>query len=116
MRLLKLAFWIGLVVLLLPSDEAQQAKIYQNASYAIERATTFCDRNARTCDTASSVWAVFLKKLEIAARMGYDLATSAGNREESARYEPASVPQVRVLQQREPQPYRPDEQAAPWRR
>ena len=109
MRLLKMAFWFGLVILLIPSDEAQQAKLYQNASVAIERATTFCDRNARSCEVASAAWGVFVKKLEIAARMGYDLATSA-SREEAA-YQPATYPAA-------PAPYRPaarDGEPAPWR-
>ena len=46
MGLLRLAFGAGLVVLLMPSDEAQQAKLYQNASYAVDRAVTFCEISA----------------------------------------------------------------------
>ena len=49
MFFVKLAFWLGVVVLLLPSDEQQQARLYGNATTAVERVTTFCDRNARTC-------------------------------------------------------------------
>lgn len=113
MRLLKLAFWLGLVVLLMPSDEAQQARIYQNAAAALEKATTFCDRNARTCDTANAVWTVFVKKLEFAARMGYELATSSGRNEDGARYEPAALPSAHVLPQ--PRSLRPDDQAPAWR-
>jgi hypothetical protein len=94
MGLLRLAFGAGLVVLLMPSDEAQQAKLYQNASYAVDRAVTFCDRNARTCETAGTVWDVFVRKLEFAVRMGYDLATSQSREDAQAppRYEPASAP------------------------
>lgn len=110
MRLLKLAFWLGLVVLLLPSDEAQQARIYQSAASAIERATTFCDRNVRACDVANAAWTVFVKKLETAARIGYDLATS--DRDGPARFEPAALPADRApparpgLRQDEPAPWR----------
>ena len=110
MRLLKMAFWFGLLILLIPSDEAQQAKLYQNASVAIERATTFCDRNARSCEVASAAWGVFVKKVEIAARMGYDLATSATR--EEASYQPAAAYPPAPL------PYRPaarDGEPAPWR-
>lgn len=113
MRLLKWAFWLGLLVLLMPSDEAQQTRMYQNASAAIERATTFCDRNARVCDTASAAWGVFVKKLEVAARMGYDLATSAGSNDGPARFEPATYPSDRP-QYRSSLPS--DPQTPAWRR
>lgn len=83
MGLLRVAFGVGLVVLLLPSDEGQQQRLYQNASYAVERATTFCDRNARTCETASSAWSVFVRKVEFGAKLVYDMATSS-SREDSA--------------------------------
>ncbi|MDX2201513.1 MAG: hypothetical protein NW223_02085 [Hyphomicrobiaceae bacterium] len=90
MGLLRVAFGAGLVVLLMPSDEGQQQRLYQNASYAVDRAVTFCDRNAKTCETAGNVWDVFVRKLEFAVRMGYDLATSAGKEEGQTPYvEPA---------------------------
>ncbi len=91
MGLLRLAFGAGLVVLLMPSDEAQQARLYENASYAVDRAVTFCDRNARTCETANGVWNMFVKKLEFAARMGYDLATTSRDEPQGPRYEPAAA-------------------------
>lgn len=91
MGLLRVALGAGLVVLMMPSDEAQQQRLYQNASYAVDRAVTFCDRNAHTCETAGNVWSVFVRKLEFAARMGYDLATSAGkeDRQQGPYVEPA---------------------------
>lgn len=113
MRLLKWAFWLGLLVLLMPSDEAQQQRMYQNASSAIERATTFCERNARVCETAGTAWGVFVKKLEIAARMGYDLATSAGSNDGPVRFEPANLPAERPAYRPAP----PAEEYVPaWRR
>ena len=73
MFFVKLAFWLGVVVLLLPSDEQQQARLYGNATTAVERVTTFCDRNARTCTMGAEAWSTFLKKAEFGARLVGDL-------------------------------------------
>jgi hypothetical protein len=73
MSLLRLAFWLGLLVLLLPSDPQQQARLYAAATAMVERAAGFCDRNARTCAVGGEVWAIFLKKAEFALRLVGDL-------------------------------------------
>ena len=78
MFLIRLAFWLGVVVLLLPTDTQQQARVYNTAVTAIERATTFCDRNPRTCTVAGEAWAAFLKKAEFGARLLGDLIASGG--------------------------------------
>jgi hypothetical protein len=76
MFLIRLTFWFALVVLLLPADEHQQARLYASATAAVERATSFCDRNQRTCAMGSQLWAAFLKKAEFGLRMALDLASS----------------------------------------
>jgi hypothetical protein len=78
MFLIRAAFWTGLVVLLLPTDERQQARLFGAATTAVERVTTFCDRNTRTCEVGSEVWAAFLKKAEFGARMAFELITTRG--------------------------------------
>jgi len=74
MFVLRLAFWLGVIVLLLPADEQQQARLYGTATSAFERATTFCERNAETCTTASEAWSTFRKKAEFGAKLVRDLA------------------------------------------
>lgn len=84
MLIIRLAFWLGLVVLLLPADEEQQVRLYRTATTSVERVTTFCDRNAKTCATAVSMWSTFLKKAEFGARLAVDVVTSrTGAAEES---------------------------------
>jgi len=78
MFLIRMAFWLGLVVLLLPTDERQQARLYHTALATVERATTFCERNAQACTVAAQLWATFLKKAEFGARMAIDLMSSGG--------------------------------------
>jgi hypothetical protein len=93
MFLIRAAFWIGLVVLLLPTDERQQARLYGTAVATVERVTTFCERNPQTCATGADLWATFLKKAEFGARIAIDLVTSNGRREAETREraEPAST-------------------------
>jgi hypothetical protein len=78
MSLLRLAFWLALLVLLLPTDAAQQARFTSFAGTALERLTTFCDRNTRTCDAAAAVWATFLRKAEFGIRLVGDLLGAGG--------------------------------------
>jgi Family of unknown function (DUF5330) len=93
MFFIRVAFWLGLVVLLLPTDERQQARVYGTAVSTVERVVTFCDRNAQACAAGAEVWATFVKKAEFGARMAIDLASSGGRKDEdtaSPRVQPSS--------------------------
>jgi hypothetical protein len=80
MSLLRLAFWLGLLVLLLPTDAQQQARFTSFAQNAMDRLTGFCDRNGRTCSAGSEVWATFLRKAEFGVRLVGDLLGAGGRR------------------------------------
>ncbi|SRR5581483_11049108 len=82
MFLIRVAFWLGLVVLLLPTDERQQARLYGTAVATVERVSTFCDRNPQACALGAEVWATFLRKAEFGARMAMDLVTASARRDE----------------------------------
>jgi hypothetical protein len=84
MFLIRLMFWLGFVVLLLPADERQQARLYASAAAALERASTFCERNERTCAVGAELWASFLKKAEFGLRMAFDLAGSSARKDGDA--------------------------------
>ncbi len=88
MFFIKLAFWLGVIVLLMPTDAQQQARLYTTATAAVERATTFCDRNATTCAKAAETWATFLKKAEFGARLVGDLISSSGRQSPDAAQPP----------------------------
>ena len=94
MFLIRLAFWLGLVVLVLPTDEGQQARLYQTTVATVERVATFCDRNAGVCAAGTEFWATFVKKAEFGARMAVDLMSASGRKEEAVkpvRVEPANA-------------------------
>ncbi|MGE0768633.1 MAG: DUF5330 domain-containing protein [Hyphomicrobiaceae bacterium] len=73
MFLIRSAFWIALIIWLIPSDPAKQAQMYETASNAIHRAATFCDRNASLCESAGNYWGIFKDKAAVGARMVGDL-------------------------------------------
>jgi hypothetical protein len=73
MFIIRSAFWLALIVMLLPSDPKEQARLYQTASHAVHHAVTFCDRNVQLCREAEGHWEVFKGKLAVGARMAADL-------------------------------------------
>ncbi len=68
-------FWLSLVVLVLPTDQQQQAKLYATVSNAAHQVATFCDRNKDLCTKGAEHWVTFRTKLEFGARMAIDVAT-----------------------------------------
>ena len=68
MFLFRIVFWLAVVVMLLPTEERQQAKLYETAAVTVERLATFCDRNASACAAGAEAWSAFLKKAEFGAR------------------------------------------------
>jgi hypothetical protein len=78
MSFMRLAFWLALLILLLPTDAAQQARLSNFATAAMERFTSFCDRNGRTCSTGGDLWSTFLRKAEFGVRLVGDLLGAGG--------------------------------------
>lgn len=75
MFLIRSAFWLFLLVMILPSEPAEQARLYQTASHALHQAATFCDRNAAICAEAEAQWVIFRRKLAVGTQMASDLVS-----------------------------------------
>jgi hypothetical protein len=84
MSMLRLAFWLALLVLLLPTDAQQQARFSNFATNAMQRLTTFCDRNSTSCTVGEQAWSTFVKKAEFGVRLVGDLL-GAGGRQMAAQ-------------------------------
>jgi hypothetical protein len=74
MALIRTVIVVGAVIALLPSDRAQQERLQQAAVDAAQWTITYCDRNAKSCETAAAAWNVFKAKAEFAAGVAYDVA------------------------------------------
>jgi hypothetical protein len=88
--LIRTAFWLMIVVLLLPTDDQQRSEVYGTAQAAVNDVATFCDRNPDTCARGKDAFAVFVQKAQFGARMLMDLIQNkTGGSEEFA---PAGEP------------------------
>jgi hypothetical protein len=75
MFLIRVTFWLALIVLLLPTDQRAQERLYTTASEMAHRVATFCDRNATVCSRGGEYWAVFKQKLDFGAKLAYEIAS-----------------------------------------
>ncbi len=69
MFLIRTAFWLMIIILLLPTDGQQQSKVYGTAEATVKDVVTFCDRNPDTCTTGRDAFEVLVHKAEFGARM-----------------------------------------------
>lgn len=73
MAILRNIIVLGAVVAILPTDQAQQARFYDQAASAVRWTVTFCDRNATLCAEGQAMWTTFVKKAEFGAGVAYNL-------------------------------------------
>lgn len=95
--LIRAAFWLMIIVLLLPTDAQQRSEVYGTAQAAVNDVATFCDRNPETCARGKDAFSVFVQKAQFGARMLMDLIngrTESGEEAPSSEarslFEPAS--------------------------
>ena len=78
--LIRTAFWLSVVVLLLPADpqtgdEAPRVNAIEAltaARTAVTDLSAFCDRNPQVCATGSTAFQIFTQKVRYGAHMLYD--------------------------------------------
>ncbi|MCB1547671.1 MAG: DUF5330 domain-containing protein [Hyphomicrobiaceae bacterium] len=69
MGLLRLTFWLALIVAILPTDKDRQAQVISAFSSGTTWVLTFCDRNGEACKKGSEAWQVFKTKAEFGGRL-----------------------------------------------
>ena len=94
MFLIRTTLLLGLGVLVLPTDEASQARVYNGAKTAMSWTYTFCDRNPATCVHGREAWAVFVKKAEFGVKMAFDLISERNQQAAVIPTPPPTVPTV----------------------
>ena len=75
MFLVRVAFWLSLIILLMPTEERPQARLSGTAAAAVEHAATFCERNPSTCAAGAELWAMYLRKAEFALQLATRLVS-----------------------------------------
>lgn len=87
MFLIRTAFWLSLLILLLPTDEREQKIVYGNAEAAVNDLRSFCTRNPDVCEASKNAAHTFSQKAQFGAKMLMDFfQEKAGN----GSYVPAS--------------------------
>lgn len=79
MFLIRTAFWLALVILLLPANEGQQRQIFGAAEAAIKDLGTFCVRNPEVCERSKSAFQDFGEKAQDGAKALMDLIEESAN-------------------------------------
>ena len=79
MFLIRTAFWLTLIILLLPTNEQDQSKIYGTAEAALKDMRSFCVRNPGVCEKSGDAFEVFAQKAEFGARMLMDFVSDVAS-------------------------------------
>jgi hypothetical protein len=107
--LLRLAFWVTLICLLLPSSREDGQRLISSAGQAVADMRGFCQRNPQTCDDMRVTMTALLAKLRNGAEMLQTwLAQQDGEGEDHAG--PAAdrlAAPIRRSGKSDPQPLRP---------
>jgi hypothetical protein len=83
--LIKAAFWLTIVVLLLPADPAKRTDMRNQVSAiealgaaqaAVEDATAFCDRKPDACEIGSQAFQTFGEKAQHGAKLLYEFLSA----------------------------------------
>ena len=116
--LLKLAFWLTVVVLLLPSDRAQQgapapqvgaSDAVSATGAVVADVRQFCARQPDACAVGSNALVEFGHKAQVGAKMLYDFLG------EKAGHEPVRGEQVAGARKPSQNTLAPADLATPWR-
>ena len=93
MFIIRTAFWLGIIVMVIPNDQEQQKRLTDAVRSGIAQVSTLCDRHETACRHATVAWTAFKAKAETAGRMAFDLALERmAARPASPVVMPASVP------------------------
>lgn len=79
MFLIRTAFWLTLVILLLPTNADDQRQVYGSAEAAVKDMRSFCIRNPDVCDKSRDAFDVFSQKAQFGAKMLMNFVTEAAS-------------------------------------
>ncbi len=72
MFLIRTAFWLVILVLLLPANEQEQKEVYGTAEAAVKDLSNFCIRNPIICLETKNAFDTFSQKAQFSAGMVMD--------------------------------------------
>src|SRR5262245_46791757 len=75
MFFVRAAFWIFLILLLMPTNDKEKTDFYTAASRTVSDLGGFCGRNPQVCDSTSSIFENILRKVRNTVDMLEDMVT-----------------------------------------
>ncbi|ODA66867.1 hypothetical protein A7A08_02164 [Methyloligella halotolerans] len=101
MFLIRMAFWIIVVILLLPTDRAQQTDVLGTAQAAVKDISGFCTRNPDVCVKGGDYFEIFIAKAEFGVSMVMNFVNerTGDDVEVPAVYEASGEPTLLVAPQ-----------------
>lgn len=69
MFLIRTAFWLLIIILLLPTDSRQQDDVYGTAQAAVKDVTGFCERNPDACVKGMNIFNMLMQKAQFGAHV-----------------------------------------------
>ena len=134
MFLIRMMFWLAIVILILPTDGTDTRPVSGTAGSAITMQSAvgaasatmsdmagFCDRNQTACETGAAAWSFFLVKAENAMRLAYRVASgqdslsNRGSTDDGDQLRDASGNPTNPLLGPSGDTLRPDDRAPAWR-
>ena len=103
MFLIRTAFWLAIIILLLPTDSKQQREVYGTAQAAVTAVTGFCDGKPDACAKGLDVFQVFVQKAEF----GFEMLMGFVENKDVAASSATEVPAASIPQASEPASFEP---------
>ena len=79
MFFVKAAFWIFLILLLMPSNDREKSDFYIAAGRTMSDIGSFCGRNPDVCDRTSAIFETIARKVRTTIEMLEDVVRSDGD-------------------------------------
>jgi hypothetical protein len=120
--LLRVAFWLGVVLVLLPTGGSQPlpksqvstGEAFSAAKAAVSDMQQFCTRQPTVCEVGSQTAVTLGQRAQVGAKILYEfLQERFGNDEPAAAQSTGSVPTATTKSSQ--QTLRPDDLSPPWR-
>jgi hypothetical protein len=95
MFFVKAAFWIFLILLLMPSNDREKSDFYVAAGRTMSDLGSFCSRNPEVCNKTTSIVETVVQKVRTTLQMLEDMVRSDG-----AGRDPRDLPPQRTSDRR----------------
>ncbi len=78
MFFVRAAFWIFLILLLMPTNDKEKLDFYTAAGRTVSDLGSFCDRNPQVCEKTAALFETIIHKMRTAAEILEDMVRSTG--------------------------------------